>query len=195
MAGSIKLYGPTGYTELAAGIGADDNVLTLPVSGSALASDVDLATKLDTTTAASTYLPIAGGKILQVVRATDSTQRSTTSTSLVDASISVTITPQKSTSAVILIWGASLFHTVTSDIAEMAITDASNNAISGAEGAVIGSITTTSIGTYVTAIGYSTPATTAATTYKGRFKVQSNGTATLFNNITIGQLYAIEVSA
>jgi hypothetical protein len=37
------------------------------------------------------------GKILQVVRATDSTNRSTTSTSFVDATLSVTISPTKKT--------------------------------------------------------------------------------------------------
>ncbi len=41
---------------------------------------------------------IAGGKILQVVRATDSTSRSTTSTSFVDVTgMTVTITPQDQT--------------------------------------------------------------------------------------------------
>ena len=43
-------------------------------------------------------------RILQVVRATDSTARSTTSTSFVDANISVTITPTSSSSDVLLIW-------------------------------------------------------------------------------------------
>jgi hypothetical protein len=33
MAGKIKLYGPTGYTELAADVDASDNTLTLPSSG------------------------------------------------------------------------------------------------------------------------------------------------------------------
>ncbi|HEY7821527.1 MAG TPA: hypothetical protein VIG24_01775, partial [Acidimicrobiia bacterium] len=46
----------------------------------------------------STFQALTSGKILQVVRATDGTNRTTTSTSFVDASISVTITPQKNDS-------------------------------------------------------------------------------------------------
>ncbi len=44
--------------------------------------------------------PVGGGKVLQVVRETDSSLRTTNSTSFVDvAGMSVTITPQKSDSA------------------------------------------------------------------------------------------------
>jgi len=39
MAGKIKLYGPTGYTELAADVDASDNVLTLPSTGTTLATE------------------------------------------------------------------------------------------------------------------------------------------------------------
>ncbi|HEY7824430.1 MAG TPA: hypothetical protein VIG24_16430, partial [Acidimicrobiia bacterium] len=59
-------------------------------------------------------LDLAGGKILQIVRATDSTVRSTTSTSYVDVTgMSVTITPQINTSAILLV-GAVYMRTKTS---------------------------------------------------------------------------------
>jgi hypothetical protein len=183
MAGSIKLYGPTGYTELAAGIGADDNVLTLPVSGSALASNVDLASKLD----------IAGGKILQIVRATDSTLRTTSSTSFVDASISVTISPQKNTSAILLLYTANV-SAASNAFIFLSITDNSNNAISGSQAAPVGSTGGGNVDGYVTLFGYSTPSTISATTYKGRFRV-SGGTGSINNGTNTSQLYAIEVSA
>jgi hypothetical protein len=139
-------------------------------------------------------LPIAGGKILQIVRATDSTERTTTSTSFVDASISVTITPQRSDSAIILIWSAYASTSASGVYVFRRITDNSNNAISGAQEHAMG----TSLGGLAfiatTAIAYATPATTSATTYKGRFQVNS-GTGTLQNQVQTGQMYAIEVSA
>ena len=140
-------------------------------------------------------LPIAGGKVLQIVRATDSTNRSTTSTSYVDASISVTITPQKSDSAILLMWSATATHVSSSDFSLFRITDNSNNAIAGAERHDLGSNTTNTVVAPIVLIGYATPATTSAVTYKGRFSVSSSGTAQLTNANGTGQLFAIEVSA
>jgi len=195
MAGSIKLYGPSGYTEIAADASADDNVLTLPSTGTTLATDVDLATKLN----------IAGGKILQIVRSTDTTDRSTTSTSYVDVTgMSVTITPQKSDSAIIIVATGYAITTSALDSvnwAVYAITDSSNNAISGAQFMLLGLEGFTGSGTRVTRNnlnmwGYSTPATENATTYKLRFRTDSASvTAFLLNASSTGQMYAIEVSA
>jgi len=137
-------------------------------------------------------LPIAGGKILQIVRATDTTQRDTTSTSFVDASISVTITPQKNDSAVLLLWQALVGANLSTT--NIQITDNSNNAISGAEAARFTHGGSGYAGT-LTVFGYSTPATFNATTYKGRFLNNASITTTLANTVLTGQLYAIEVSA
>jgi hypothetical protein len=175
--GNIRLYGSTsGYTELAPPAVAPDGVLSLP-SG------------------VGTLLTAEGGKVLQVVRATDATSRTTTSTSFVDASISVTITPQRSTSVVLLVWSATGTHVGTSDFALFQITDSSDNSISGAERQDLGSNTTNTIVAPLLVIGYETPATTSPVTYKGRFAVSSTGTAQLNNNVKTGQMYAIEVSA
>ena len=138
---------------------------------------------------------LGGGKVLQIVRATDGTNRTTTSTSFVDASISVTITPQKSDSAILLVWSLLGAQTGAAGFSRYQITDNSNNAVSGAQGSFMGSATTSlGLNAMQTLIGYSTPATTSATTYKGRF-LATAGTNTLSNNSTPGQLYAIEVSA
>ena len=132
-------------------------------------------------------------KILQVVRATDATARTTSSSSFVDASLSVTITPQKSTSAIILIWVA-LINTVSSGrFMDTQITDNDNNGLSGSELART-QITADIYFGMSTSIGYSTPGTTAATTYKARFKA-GGGNVTLENSTNTGQIYAIEVSA
>ena len=150
-------------------------------------------------------LPTTGfGKVLQVVRATDATARSTTSTSFVDASLSVTITPQKSNSAILIlsfVFGVTQSATNDNMIGAWQITDSSNNAISGAQSMVIGSEAITGTGTRtfygsVTLAGYSTPATISAVTYKLRFKsFTSTTTASMDNPTNTGQLYAIEVSA
>jgi hypothetical protein len=111
-------------------------------------------------------LDLAGGKILQIVRATDATTRSTTSTSFVDASISVTITPQKDDSAVILI--ATFQGRVTSSTSgnhfqsDYRITDNSDNVVSGGGNGRIGNADysfsgTASHSSTVALIGYSTP--------------------------------------
>jgi len=175
--GTLKIKGQTsGSVSLKAPDTGSDAILTLPGTTGEL-------------------LPLAGGKILQIVRETDTTQRQTTSTSYVDASISVTITPQKSNSAVILIWSFNIGHFSTSNYAFTAITDSSNNVISGSE-SVIGSNTTTDFYVYNTLIGYATPATTSPVTYKGRFRVSSSGTININEGGSrTGQLYAIEVSA
>ena len=134
-----------------------------------------------------------GNKILQVVRATDSTNRSTSSQSFVDANLSITITPTKVTSNVIVI--TSVFVSPTGNsTTELQITDSSNVAISGAERAIIGNDTLI-LKNMGTVIGFVSPATLSATTYKLRFKMSSGTGIRLENAINTAQIYAIEVSA
>lgn len=139
-----------------------------------------------------------GGKILQVVRATDTTNRSTTSLTYVDVTgMSVTITPQKSTSVILIISAYILRNFGTNNAGGGAIiTDSSNNTISGAEGTNINFSVgnSTDIRTPQTLIGYATPATTSAVTYKLRFR-REVGTTEIRNDWNTGQLFAIEVSA
>ena len=151
---------------------------------------VDIA--IDVVNLDAEKLDVAGGKILQIVRATDGTNRTTTSTAFVDASLSVTITPQKSDSAILLI-ATQRLAPANNAFLFLQITDNSNNAISGASAAGVGGDGTGNANFMATLLGYATPATTSATTYKLRFSV-SSGTGTI-NNSTTGQLYAIEVSA
>jgi hypothetical protein len=159
-----------------------DLVANYPALGQQLAEDVEAEFLLR-------------GKILQVVRATDATQRSTTSTTYVDANISVTITPQKNDSFIFLMWYFSTAHLTTSNYGMFQITDVSNNAISGSENGFYGSNTTTDFYAQISMAAYHAPATLSATTYKGRFKVSTTGTNFLNNNVNTGQLFAIEVAA
>jgi hypothetical protein len=146
-------------------------------------------------------LNVAGGKILQIVRATDATQRTTSSTSYVDVTgMSVTITPQKNNSAILLI--ASFMARITlQHIVRYQITDASNNAISGANEVILGTVdyTTTgtpSLDTAFLMTAWATPATLSATTYKLRFNVSNAaGTGFVRGNVSTSQMFALEVSA
>jgi len=156
-----------------------DLVANYPALGQQLAEDVEAEFLLR-------------GKILQVVRATDATQRSTTSATFVDVTgMTVTITPQKSTSA-ILLFATFTAQAGTTGTARFQITDNSNTAISGAQDTYMG--LTSTINTGLVLWGYATPATTSATTYKTRF-ASSGGTVVLYNQLQTGQMYAIEVSA
>jgi hypothetical protein len=145
-------------------------------------------------------LNLAGGKILQVVRATDSTNRTTTSTSYVDVTgMTVSITPQKSDSAVLIV--ACFIHQQTFGAAVtrgyFRIADSSNNGISGATD-VISGFDNLNAGHQrnVVLIAYATPATTSSVTYKLRFYTENaSSTAGVRNDSSAGQMYAIEVSA
>jgi len=179
---AIRLRGATsGTTDVVAAAIAGDGVLTLPTGTGTLAT----AAYVDAAVA-------AGGKVLQVVRAIDATQRTTTSTSFVDGTLSVTITPQKSTSAILLFYSV-VFASNGSIVMHLQITDNSNVAINGSESSTLYS----SAGQIVarqTLIAYDSPATLSAVTYKIRFKT-SSGIASLNNQESTGQLYAIEVAA
>lgn len=156
----------------------------------------------------SAWSPTDGGKLVQVVRATDATTRETSSTSFVDASISVSITPVNASSVIYLIWNIGrtvAFVPGTGDAiagrVHVQITDSSNVALSGAEDVYAaerqqGTIPTAP-SSEVTAIGVVSAGSTSARTYKGRFHY--SGTtgggqlARLKNEDSTAQLIAIEV--
>jgi len=107
----------------------------------------------------------------------------------------VSITPTKSTSAIRLVWTVVAESPSAGNVTYLRIADNSNNAISGAEEIWVNAGGSADvINVLQTVIGYATPATTSATTYKGRFRVTA-GTGKLRNTSTTAQLYAIEVAA
>ncbi len=152
--------------------------------------------KLDTNTWSFTKTGLSG-KILQVVRATDTTDRSTTSTSFVDLTgMSVTITPQVSTSAIMVVMTFYASTNASNRSLIVRIADSSNTAISGAQFGNFadtgGSLTVPGV-----LIAYATPGTVNATTYKGQFRTGGSnpGTVTVENASMTGQIYAIELAA
>ena len=144
--------------------------------------------------------------VVQVVTATDSTDRTTTSTSYADASISVSITPTSASSTLYVFWAGVGIAIDTANVdafGNLQITDSSNNALEGAEGAGNGILgisgsgagTATSIAPFVL-IGKVAAGNTSARTYKGRFKAY-NATSFALRNSTnqTGRMIAIEVGA
>ena len=143
----------------------------------------------------------AAGKILQIVRATDSTDRITSSSTYVDVTgMTVTITPTKSDSAILVICIVNGATNSSTDNLQgnFAVTDSSDNVLSevliGTNG-LTGSGTRT-VRAITTVFGYSTPATTASVTYKLRFMVAGASDVRSLNSaVSAGQIYALEISA
>jgi len=154
--------------------------------------------------ALANHIDTSTGKILQVVRDTDTTLRSTTSATFVDVpGMSVTITPQSATSNILLMLVASTYLYYDTDGTRYAyaqITDSSNVAISGAQSAQLGlrniqGVTSTRfIYAPINVVGYHSPGSTSAITYKARFAAAAAVTLVFDNAITTGQLFAIEVA-
>jgi len=140
-------------------------------------------------------IPTTGfGKVLQVVRATDTTLRSVSGATLVDVGFSITITPTSDTSNVLIIWQAVVGTNGFTVDTYFTIADSSNNPISGAESV---SQYLTSINAYlpITVMAWASPATTSAVTYKLRWQEYGGGEGRIQNNTNTGQLFAIEVGA
>lgn len=183
--------------------GAKSNLASPTFTGTPAAPTATAGT--NTTQLATTAFVLANrGKVLQVVRATDTTLRTTTSTSYVDVTgMSVTITPQKSTSAILIIsnFVVDIYGTTDTLDGFLRIADSSNNAISGAEESYVIIRNMAGSGSrqlYLgqTLIAYATPATTSAVTYKLRFRVNTGASMEIRNGDAVtGQMYAIEVSA
>jgi hypothetical protein len=146
-----------------------------------------------------------GSGVLQVVRATDVTTRTTTSTTFVDVTgMSVTITLQKIDSSILVI--ANGFYrglNTTTDVTRgnLQITDSSDIALSGSESVTFGTSGLTGTGSRIAESGFSligriAPNTLTAVTYKLRFStLDANNQAQVRNASNTGQMYAIEVSA
>lgn len=140
-------------------------------------------------------------KIVQIVRATSTTQRTTTSTTFVDTNESITITPKSSTSSVLLL---ATFQAVSNRGSQgdsrgaYQWTTSANAAIAGAEGMLTFSDNDLQGFRYmpVTISAYHSPATTSATTYKLRFRVtNANNTAYVNGPDATTTLYAFEIGA
>lgn len=137
---------------------------------------------------------LGGGKVLQVVRATDSAKRETASATYVPAGISVKVTPTNSTSTIILIYNALIQTPETGAYTQIGIFDSSDNPVSGAENVFVRDTNPGNIRVPITQFGVAKPGVTSEVTYKVSFLAVGNGySGIIHNDLNIGQLYAIEL--
>jgi hypothetical protein len=143
-----------------------------------------------------------GGKISQVVTATDTTTRTTTSGTFTDADISVSITPLSATSNLFVTWAGRAYSGRQAGTAELEfqITDSSNAALGGAEAGIVGGFHEPGGGSgdvevSTTLTGVVASASTSARTYKLRFRRSSGtGTPAIRNASNTGRLIVMEVA-
>ena len=142
---------------------------------------------------------IGGGKILQIVRNSNASNFTTTSTTFVDMTgMDVTITPQKSTSVIYIIVTASAGVTRTGGGAargQAQIVDSSNNPISGAEDHTYGIADGLNHNLVLTMISATIPGITTPVTYKVRHKAQTGCTSLFLNSNSTAQIIALEYDA
>jgi len=139
-----------------------------------------------------------GGKVLQVVSATDSTARTTTSTSFVTSSntLSVTLTPSSTSNKIFIIATGSLYIAGGAVYARATIyRNGSTNLGNGSSG-----MTNTYDGSNDNSSGLSlsyldSPNTTSSTTYQVYFHTESSGTTAYLNvNNAQGSITAFEIA-
>ena len=173
------IYSSPGSTPVRLGIGSAGNVLTVAAGVPSWAS------------------PAGGGKVLQVVSATYSTQASTSSTSYQDSGLTASITPSSATSK-ILVLTSNLFY-VDRETAGQVL--GKMNIVRGAtqifEQNQIGTGDANSFLVSNVAFSYlDSPNTTSSTTYKQQFaRVMTAGTVYVQFNGSNASIILMEIGA
>jgi hypothetical protein len=175
----------------------DDGAVTnakVDASAAIAYSKLNLATSIVnadiSTTAAIATTKLGAGAVLQVVTATDSTERTTTSTSFVTGTISLNITPTSASSKILLLYstaadGADGQNTVVVTLLRGATNLAGSNGMSQSFPRVGG----------VGINHLDSPNTTSEITYTVNFKLLSGvGSVEINYNGTQGNLTALEIA-
>jgi hypothetical protein len=167
--------------------------LTLGASGDTVS--VPTGATLDVTNATVTGLP-ASGKVLQVITATDATERATTSASYVTGSntLSVSITPSSASNKILILVTSSAWLTNSGYGGYYTIfRDATN--LAGANGMTYMVQEPNSSPTCSLAMSYlDSPSTTSATTYQVYMKVGGGNSIRLNMDSTTGSITAFEIA-
>jgi hypothetical protein len=171
--------------------------------GSAIPSPIEgMVTYLKDTDAVEVYdgsgFALFGGKVLQVVRATDTTDRTLATNVFTDTTLQVTITPLKATSNILLIntYQATLAGSSSNNQFRVRLVTSAGVFIpTTANRHGLDGVSPSSLLYSGTLIGYVAAGSTSAQTFKQQFSRDAGGTLTLANNASNGQLFAIEVGA
>jgi hypothetical protein len=161
------IYSSSGSTPARLGIGSTGNVLTVAGGVPTWAA------------------PAGGGKVLQVVQGTYSTQQSSTSTSYVDTNLTASITPSAATSKVlVMISHQGVASSGASTGVSLKLFRGATELAKLAEYAAVTSGTESNVGTV--GIQYlDSPSTTSSTTYKTQF-ARSAASGTVYLQSTGG---------
>ena len=133
------------------------------------------------------------GQVIQVLTATDSTQRTTQSNSFVTASntLSVTITPSSASNKILIL----VSSTIANDQAVYATVFRNSTNLGGTNGFVWTEGEPGAV-TYYTGLGINyldSPSTTSATTYQVYFRRSGGSTGQLNSNNTLGSITCLEI--
>jgi hypothetical protein len=176
-------------------VGGTSNIFeALPIgaAGTVLTSDGDTA---------SWVAAAGGGKVLQVVQGDLTSTFSTSSGSLVDTGLSVTITPSASNSKVLILASGNVYNQNSSSSANTSALTALLRTSTKLQEVFFGAhnFSTTSSKIYWTFMNFSyldSPNTTSATTYKIQLATQSGNLAELTSGATqISSIVAMEIGA
>lgn len=175
--GDIAYRSATANTNTRLGIGSTGNVLTVSGGVPVWAA------------------PAGGGKLLQVVQATYSTQTAIASTSYTDTGLSLAITPTSATSKVLvtvtqqyLLDRSSSIETASFQIMRGASSVFDTGSNTTGPYIAAGGVASISLGGYTTLMYLDSPATTSATTYSTQGRVQyTANSGTLFAQYASGK--------
>jgi hypothetical protein len=139
---------------------------------------------------------LPAGSILQVVRGTQDTNVTTTSTSYDDANLDVSITPISTSSIVLIFCTFQIFLEAGSPMrGSFRLANGSNVALSGAENFLIGLGGAQSNFHAQSLTGYDAPSSISAQTYKLQFESDAGDVVTIAHSRSTGQIIAMEVAA
>lgn len=177
---------------------AADTVSRLAVG----ANDTVLTADSSTATGLKWAAPAGGGKVLQVVQGTLTTNASTTSGSFVDTGITVNITPASASNKVYVVvnfWGyVQRSGSVTANVGDYRLVRGATQLQRIKSGATFFASTSDPVHYYAMAFSYlDSPATTSATTYKVQFAQDAaNNTTALFGAADqIASIVVMEIGA
>ena len=177
-------------------------LITTPADGTVSLDKLSATGTKDATTflrGDNTFAAAGGGKVLQVVSATDSTNRTTTSTSFVTASntLSLNITPSSSSNKILLMaqLGGCRYNTPNQEITFTIYRNGTTN-IGDATAGLSHSMTSANNGydftDSVSLLAYDSPATTSSTSYQVYFKTTAS-TVGINQDGALAHIIAIEI--